>query len=579
MKTKKMLSLLLVSTIMLTVAGGFTGCKKNEPATAPTTTDTTKPSTEAKKDDDQYLKLVFIEPTTLDPNESQDTSSGTIVNELQEGLARTKTVDGKDIIVPAGAEKWETSSDGLTWTFHLRDYKWSDGVQVTAQHYVDSFRRLLDKDNAFPYAYFAYEIKGAEEFNAGTGKAEDVAVVAKDDKTLVITLARPTPYFEKKLAFTAFQPVRLDIIKAGGENWKTDATKQVYCGPYKIKEWVRDNSISFEKNPTYWDAENVFIKLVEMRDIPEFSTQAQLFETQQLDVTGSKQEYIEKWKADAKAGKFQFSSGDAPGAYYLGFNWEGGPSGLMSNKKIRLAMSMAFDREDYLNTLLNRYTPAYGWIPKSITAGNDVFRTVSKEPLKELATEYVNNPEKIQALFKEGLKELGKDTTDLSKIKIKYITYGATAAAKQANEWWQQQFKKNIGIDLTVEELGNYTLYSAAKKDMKKWDVFVSGWIGDFDDPINFLDLFASKDDNNSMKYGNPEYTKIIKELATQIDPATRLKQYQRLEELLVKEDVALAPIYYTDTRRFVQNYVKDFMYPQFGMTYEWRWAYTSGRK
>lgn len=575
MKTKKMLSLLLVSTFMLTAALGFTGCKKDKPEAV---TPVTKPTAEVKKDADQKLTLVFIEPETLDPNEAQDGNSFTVLNAVHEGLARVKVVDNKDVIEPAGAEKWETSADGLTWTFHLRDYKWSDGKQVTAQQYVDSFRRLLDKENAFAYAYFAYEIKGAEAFNLGTGKAEDVAVVAKDDKTLVITLVRPTPYFEKKLAFKAFLPIRLDVIKAGGENWKTEPTKQVYCGPYVIKEWVRNSSMIYEKNPTYWDAKNVFINTVEMNDIPEFSTQAQLFESQQLDVTGATQDFIKKWQDEAKAGKFQYAEGNVPTTWYLGFNQKGGPSGLMGNKKIRLAMALAFDRDDYINTLVNRFTPAYGWVPLSLQAGKEEFRAVSKEPLKDLAAEYAGKPEKLQALFKEGLKELGKDTTDLSKIQLKYITSGTSAAAKQANEWWQQQFKKNLGVNLVVEVLGNNTLYTQAKTDMK-WDACMGGWGADFDDPINFLDMFASENDNNSIKFVNAEYSKIVKDLDTELDPAVRLKQYQKLEEILVKDEVGFAPIYYSDTRRFLQNYVKDFMYPTFGATYEWRWAYTSGRK
>ncbi|MBW9145542.1 peptide ABC transporter substrate-binding protein [Clostridium sp. CM027] len=569
MKTKRILSLLLTSTMMLTVATGLVGCKKDK-ATVSTNTST-------KKDDDQHLKVPLVEPLTLDSNEASDGFSFTVINEIQEGLTRIKVVDGKDKIEPGGAKSWETSKDGLTWTFHLRDYKWSDGVPVTAQQYVDSFQRLLKKDNAFSYAYYAYEIKGAEDFNNGTGKSEDVGVVAKDDKTLAINLVRPTPYFEKKLSFVNFGPIRLDVIKKGGEKWKTDSSKQVYCGPYKIKEWVKNNSMTFEKNPSYWDAENVFIKTVDMNAIPEFSTQAQLFESSQLDVTGCSQEYVKKWQDEAKAGKFQYNEGEDPTTGYLAFNNDGGPSGLMSNKKIRLAMSLAFDREDYVKTLLSRYSPAYGWIPKSLQSGKDVYREQVKEPLKDLATEYVNKPEKLQALFKEGLKELGKDT-DLSKIKLKYIAMGDTSAKKQTNEWWQQQFKTNLGIELSVEVFGTTPLLQQARKD-RKWDACYGGWGADFDDPISFFEMFSSKGDNNIIKYNNPEYNKKIKELETEINPANRLKKYQKLEEMLVKDDVALAPIYYQDTRRFSQNYVKDFMSPHFGGMYEWRWAYTSGRK
>lgn len=569
MKTKKVLSLILAAAMMLTIPSGLVGCKTNKKPTPSVTT--------TKKDADQHLKLILIEPATLDPNEAQDTSTSTILTETQEGLARTKVINGKDTIVPAGAKSWEISKDGLTWTFHLRDYKWSDGVPVTAQQYVDSFRRLLDQNNAFAYAYFAYEIKGAEDYNLGKGKAEDVGVVAKDDKTLVITLCRPTPYFEKKIAFVNFQPVRLDVIKKGGDSWKTDPSKQVYCGPYTIKSWVKNNSITLEKNPTYWDASNVYIKTVDMNDIQEFSTQAQLFETQQLDVTGSTQDYIKKWQEAAKQGKFQYGTGDVPTTEYLAFNNKGGLSGLMSNKKIRLALALSFDRKDYIDTLTNRYSPAYGWIPKTIQSGKTVYRDAVKEPLKELAAKYEKKPEKLKELFKEGLKELGKDT-DLSKVKLKYVTYGSSTTVKETNEWWQQQFKKNLGIDVSVDVLGNYTLFSATRKS-GKWDILMDGWSADFDDPINFLDFFASDNTNNSLKYSNPDYTKMVDDLDNEKDPAVRLKQYQKLEKLLIADDVAFAPIYYGDTRRFLQNYVKDFMYPRFGTIYEWRWAYTSGRK
>jgi oligopeptide transport system substrate-binding protein len=579
MKSKKWLSALLVGAMVFTSAFSFAGCKKEtpvDPNPAPTPPTTEQPT--SKKDENQFLKLVFIEPETLDPNEASDTSSFTIISATQEGLARVKVVNDEDKIEPAGAKSWEVSPDGLVWTFHLREeHKWSDGVPVKAQHYVDSFMRLLNKDNAFAYSYFIYEIKGAQAFNLGEGKPEDVGVKAIDDKTLQITLERPTPYFEKKLAFTAFFPIRLDVIEKGGENWKVDHTAQVYCGPYKIKDWVRNNSISFEKNTDYWDAENVYIKTIEMNDIPEFATQAQLFESKELDVTGARQEYIEKWTAEAKTGKFVAGVGDVATSNYVGFNNEGGPSGIMSNKKVRLAMSMAFDRQEYLNTLLGRYTPAYGWVPKSMHSGNDIYRDVTKEPLKDMAAEYVNKPEKIQALFKEGLKELGKDTNDLKSIKIKFVTYGDTAASKQAQEWWEQQFEKNLGIDFEVEVLGNYTLWKQAVDDMK-FDVMTYGWVGDFDDPINFLDMFLSDSGNNGVKFSNAEFDKIVKELDKEVDQAKRLKAYQRLEEILVKEEAGIAPLYYGDTRRFLQNYVKDFMYPKFGPIYEWRWAYTEGR-
>lgn len=577
MKSKKWLSILLTAIVMAGSVLAFSGCGKDSDSGEKTEPKNTTEVTEGKKDEEQYLKTILIQPVTLDPNESGDAESSSIIAEVQEGLVRAKVVDGKDILEPAAAESWDISDDGLVWTFKLRDMNWSDGVKLTAQHFVDSYRRILDKNNGFPYAGFLYDIKGAEAFYNGTGKVEDIGVGAKDDNTLVITLERPTPYFEKKLVNTAFFPNRIDVIEKGGENWNTDPTKHVYCGPYKIKEWVRDNKLVLEKNQDYWDAENVFIETVEMSKIDEFATQAQLFEAGDLDVTGARQEYVKKWLEAADSGQFQVLTAEKPSTSYVGFNYQGGPSGLMGNKKIRLAMSLSLDREDYLNTLVGRYTPAYAFVPKAIDIGNDNYREKATEPLKEMADEYKNNPEKLQVLFKEGLKELGKDTNDLSKIKIKYLTYGSTAASKQEQEWYQQQFEKNLGIKLDIEVLPDFGVWLKAREDMK-FDISGFAWGADFDDPISFLDQFETNNANNSVKFSNAEYDKICKELLTETDQNKRLEKYQKLEEILVKEEAVIAPMYYWDVRMFKQNWLKDFMSPKIGPTYEWRWAYTEGR-
>lgn len=534
--------------------------------------------TEAKKDKNQSLTLVFLEPKSLDTNAVYDSSTAVIIGAVQEGLIRVKNTGGADEIVAAGAEKWETSSDGLTWTFHLRDYKWSDGKPVIAQHFVDSVLRLLEKSNAFPYAVSAYDIKNAQAYNLGKAKAEEVGVKAVDDKTLQFTLERPVSAFLAKIVYPVFKPIRLDAIKAGGENWATDITKQVYSGPYKIKEWVRNNSITLVKNPDYWDAKNVFIETVNMNDIPEFATQAQLFETQQLDVTGSSQEYIAKWTQAAQEGKWQSFAGDTPSTSYLAFNQKnGGFSGLMGNAKIRKAISVAYDREELVSAIYGRYSPAYGYVSKSLSIGKDDYRKVVDEPLKADAAKFRNNPAEIQKLFREGLKELGKDTANLKDIKLTYITSGTDALSKQRQEWWKQQLEKNLGITIDMKVYGDTKLYTQDRKDFK-FDLFFGAWNGDYNDPMTFLDMWESVNGNNYAGYNNPEYDTLLKSLSTITDTAKRLEVYKKLEAMLVQQDAAIAPVYYGDTRRFVQNYVKDFCFPMFGPTYEWRWAYISGK-
>ena len=570
MKTKKWLSSLLIATTCFSTAGVLVGCGSDK--------DDKKEPT-ANKDENQFLKLILIEPQTLDPNEANDMDTFTALAAVQEGLFRAqRTEDGQEKIVNAASKEHTVSDDGLVWTFKLRDMKWSDGKEVTAQHFVDSFIRLLDKDKAFPYAYFAYDIKNAKDYNLGKAKAEDVAVKAKDDKTLEITLANPTPHFQKKLIMASFYPIRLDAIEKGGSTWNSDISKQVYCGPYTIKEWTKENSITFEKNPNYWDKENVFINTVYMNAMPEFSTQAQLFETQQLDVTGSRQEYVEKWTKSAEEGKWKFLKENTPASDYFGFNMKtGGPSGIMKNQKIRKAMALAFDREEFLNVLYARYTPSTGLIPNAITSNGKEFRKEVPEPLKADYDKYKNNKDKLQELFKEGLKELGKDTNNLKDIKIKYITSGKNAFATQLQEWLKQQFEKNLGITFEIEILGDSKLYSQAKKELK-FDMIWLGWVGDFNDPLTFLEIWESTGGNNFSGFSNKEYDDVLAKLNGEIDESKRFEHYKKLESILVKEEVAISPIMYGDNRRFVQNYVKNMQYPLFGPTYEWRWAYTEGR-
>lgn len=568
------LSVLIASTVLFSACAGNKDKKTVDDSNSKPGTETT----EVKKDKNQSLTLVFLEPQSLDTNSVYDSSTATIIGAVQEGLVRVKNTGGADELVAAGAEKWETSSDGLTWTFHLREYKWSDGKPVTAQHFVDSVIRLLEKSNAFPYAFFAYDIKNAHAYNLGNAKAEDVGVKAIDDKTLQFTLEKPVSAFLAKIAYPVFNPIRLDVIKAGGENWATDITKQVYCGPYKIKEWVRDNSITLVKNPDYWDAKNVSIETVNMNDIPEFATQAQLFETQQLDVTGSTQEYIAKWTQAAKEGKWQGFAGDTPSTAYLAFNQKtGGLSGLMGNAKIRKAISVAFDREELVSVIYGRYSPAYGYVSKSLSIGKDEYRKVVEEPLKADAAKYKNNTVEIQKLLHEGLKELGKDTANLKDIKLIFITTGTDALSKQRQEWWKQQLEKNLGITIEMKVYGDTKIYNQDRKAFK-FDLCFLAWNGDYNDPMTFLDMWESTNENNYAGYNSPEYDGLLKSLSNINDTAKRLDVYKKLENMLIQQDAAIAPVYYSDTRRFVQNYVKDFGFPMFGPTYEWRWAYISGK-
>lgn len=530
------------------------------------------------KDSEQVLNTIYFDVATLDANDTTDNQSSTILNAVEEGLVRIENKGDSDEIVPAGAEKWETSEDGLTWTFNLRKMDWSDGKPVVAQHYVDSFMRILNPDNGFAYSFLAYDISGAEEYNTGKGAVDAVEIKALDDYTLEFKLKHPLPYFVSKVSYAVFHPIRLDIIEKLGDKYASDITERVYNGPFKIESWDNGNSMVLVKNDTYWDAKNVNLEKINMTKIKEFATQAQLFEAQELDISGAQTDYIEQWTKRADAGEFQKRTGEDPGSFYLYFNQTSETAnGILKNSKIRKAIGLSLDRDVYTKDLVGRFQSAYGIVPTAINAGDDNYRGEVEEPLAADAKTYVNNKEKLQELFKEGLKELGLPTDDLSKYELTYLAQGDSELQKQRAEWLAQQINGNLGIKINVETQGDWGLYLNTM-DKLEYDFTMSGWSADYNDPMTFLDIWTSNGGNNHSGYANADYDKLLASVYKETDQAKVTEIYKELENKLVNEDAVISPVYYTDKYTFYQNYVKDIEFTSFGGVYEFKHAYIEGK-
>ncbi|MDF2673332.1 MAG: hypothetical protein K0R09_1597, partial [Clostridiales bacterium] len=471
---------------------------------------------------------------------------------------------------------WNVSEDGLVYTFKLRDAKWSDGQAVTAQQFVDSWKRLLDPEKAFGYAYFAYDIKNATKYNAGEASVEEVGVKALDEKTLEVTLERPTPYFIKKVGFKNLFPIRMDIVDAQGETYGADYSTMVWNGPFKITEYISNNKTVLEKNTEYWDAEHVKLDKITMQSITETSTQMQMFESKQLDITGASSDYLVKYAEQAKNGDFVHQSGSLASTFYFGFNNQtGGPSGLFLNAKVRKAFALVLDREDLTKNVYGRYMPAYGWNPPRITVGDKEYRSVVDQPMLDLKAEY-DTIEKITALYKEGLTELGKDPN--GTYEVIYLTSGTDAVNKARQEYYQNSFQKLPGVTVNLQVAADsnqfWDLFDALEYDMT-----MSGWIGDYDDPMTFFDMWVTGGGNNGVKYTSAEYDKLINEdILKETEDAKRIEVFSKAEKVLLN-DMPIAPIFYQDANRFQHNYVKGVMYPLFGAEYELKEAYTEGRE
>ncbi|MDI9217589.1 peptide ABC transporter substrate-binding protein [Clostridium tertium] len=567
---KRFISLLAIGLSCMMILGG---CGKKGPEQSEN-----GGSSSVQMDSEQVLNTIYFEVATLDANDTTDNQSSSILSAVEEGLVRIENSGKGDEIVPAGAEKWEASEDGLTWTFHLRKMNWSDGEPVVAKHYVDSFKRILNPDNGFAYSFLAYDIEGAEEYNTGKGSLDSVGIKATDDYTLEFKLKHSVPYFVSKVSYAVFHPIRLDIIEKLGDQYASNIADRVYSGPFKIESWDNGNSMVLVKNDTYWDADNVYLQKINMTKIQEFATQAQLFEAQELDITGAQTDYIEKWTERADAGEFQKLTGEDPGSFYLYFNQKSeSANGILKNAKIRKAIGLSIDRDVYTKDLVGRFQSAYGVVPTAINVGDEKYRDKVEGPLESDAKTYVNNKEKLQELFKEGLKELGLQTDDLSKYELTYLSQGSSELQKQRSEWLAQQVNGNLGIKINVETQGDWGVYLSIM-DKLEYDFTMSGWSADYNDPMSFLDIWVSNGGNNHTGYADTEYDELLKSVYKETEQDKVTEIYKKLENKLVNEDAVISPVYYTDKYAFYQNYVKDIQFTSFGSVYEFKHAYIQGK-
>jgi oligopeptide transport system substrate-binding protein len=559
MKSKKILASLLVLSMMASVA--LVGCGKGEGKS--------EDAASGDMDKDQYVNLFLkAEPKTIDQSKSSDLYSSEVLTNCQEALTRViQDENGADKIEKGMAESWETSEDGLTWTFKLRDAKWSDGKPVTAEQFVYGITRTLDQNTASPYAFLLYPIANAAEFNSGKVKAEELGVKAIDEKTVEFTLKSPCAYFLQLTYFKVMQPQREDIIEQHGDKYGSEANTMVYCGPFTISEWVHNNKVEFVKNPEYWDAENVKLEKATMKIIKEESARMNEMLNGSLDMGPVvKTEWIEKLDA---TGNFEIRKGYDGSTTFTFFNHK---DKLFSNAKIRKAFIIAEDRENKIKTLRKGLgEEALSFVPKKVEIGGEEYRTKNSElPIKDLIDE---NPDP-KVLLVEGMKELGLGE-DPSTITIKYLQSGTDAQAKEYAEFQQSVYKERLGINVEVD----YVEWAQFQERTDNFDfqVAAQAWGGDYNDPNTFLDIWVTGTNAVSTGWSNEKYDELIAKAGATVDPAERTELFKQAEKILIYEDGVISPEAWRFKNTYVRKYVKNVNTALFGST-DLKYTYTSGR-
>ena len=548
MNTKKWLGLGVAVTMLSGLA--LAGCSKDESTTP---TDQSSAPT-----DEQVLNLTFGgEVPTLDLSVATDTASFTVLGQINEGLTR---FDETGKVVPGVAKDWEISPDGLTYTFHLRDdAKWSDGSPVKAQDFEYSWKRTLDPATGSTYAFMVAWIKGGEAYNGGKGKAEDVAIKSIDDKTLEVKLESAKPYFLDQMAFPLFFPLKKEFVEQQGKQYGADGDKVLSNGPFAMDKWEHEQNLAIKKNDTYWDKDKVKLESVNFIIVKDQGAKENLYQAGQIDRFGLVREQVDTFKDSAEFSR----QADLSTGYFL-FNQN---RKIFTNKKIRLAMTYAVNADQYADVIYHDgSTGANGLIPPGTRGLNGEFRNENGDVMKR-----TDNVPKAKQLLQEGLKELGM--TEFPAVKL---LMSDTDSAKKGAEFVKEEWRKNLGINVEIENVpGKLRLKRTTERD---YDVVFTNWIGDYNDPMTFLDMWITKGDQNKGDWSNTKYDELVKAAQTEPDAEKRMKALYDAEKVLMDE-MPIGPVYFSATSFATRPYVKNWVSRNFGPEMDLKTTYIEGKK
>lgn len=558
MKKAKLVSLLgiaLTSTIVLAACGGGSGSDK--------ASDSASKDSSGKMAKKQELNLIeSAEIPTMDSVMNTDTVGSIVMNNVFEGLYR-QDLDNNPVLGMA-AEEPKISDDKLTYTFKIRDdAKWSNGDPVTAGDFVFSCRRLVDPTTAAPYSYMMDGvIANASAVIAGEKQPDELGVKAVDDKTLEIQLERAVPYFKGLLSLAMYYPQNEKFVTEQGEKYASNSDALVYNGPFKLAAWDGTGlSWEYDKNDTYWDKDTVKLDKINVDVVKETSTALNLYDDGQIDRMVLTGEYVQTRQDNPDLKKFPTSS-----VFFLKFNQErSGKSTPLANENIRKALSMAFDKQAYADTVLqNGSLPANGLVPDELAKNpkND------KDFRKENGDLSKYDAKKAQEFWKKGLKELSVDKLDLEFLS------DDTENAKRSSEFMQGQLEENLdGLKITLRNVPFKVRID--NNDKQDYDIQLSGWGADFSDPINFLELFETGNGNNKSGFSNEKYDSLLKEISTTslTDSEKRWEQMLEAEKVLF-DNGAIAPIYQRYWAVLEKPTVTDIGYHLVGGDYSYKWTY-----
>lgn len=475
---------------------------------------------------------------------------------------------GKNGKPTAGLAKTGTvSKDGKTWTFKIRDSKWSNGDPIVAQDFVYSWRRSLNPKTASPYAYLFSGVKNADAIIAGKKSPNALGISAPDKKTVVVKLNRPIAYFKVLMAYPLFGPQNEKVVKKYGNRYATKAQYQVYSGPFKIKGWNGTNDTwSFVKNNDYWDKKAVKLNKIHYQVVKSNNTGYQMYQQGKLDLTPLSSEQVKNLKSNNDFTQYPYSL-----VRFLLYNFKDKNAvnrKALNNKNIRLALSLSIDRDIVTKKVLgNGSTLPKGFVANDLAANPKTGIDFAKEQAVKNTVDY--NPALAKKYWQKGLQEIGQKS-----LTFDVLSSNDKADSDQLTQYLQSQWTKELkGIKINITNIPDKSTTSRAQQG--NFDIYLSHWGGDFNDPMTFMQIPMTGTSYNYGKWSNSEYDNLVKKAGNQDanNPDTRWNDLISAAKI-VNSNQAITPIYQQTTAYLQNKRVHGIIHNTAGTQWSYKYAY-----
>ncbi|HAP67182.1 MAG TPA: oligopeptide-binding protein oppA [Nitrospinae bacterium] len=477
------------------------------------------------KNSNIFRMSISTEPPTLDWSLATDGVSFNVIASIMEGLTE---FDEKLNPKPAIASKWDVSGDGKIYTFYLRkDVFWTDGKPVTAYDFEYSWKRLLNPQTAAEYAYFLYDILNAYEYNSGKIKdPELVGIKAISPGVLEVRLKKPIVYFPSITTFMVTFPQRKDIIEKYGDRW-TEPENIITNGPFKLTKWRHEYQLILKANEKYYNGKPK-VNTIKLFVVNERNTALTLYETGDLDMVSLPPEAIPSYREKSEYKNIPLLRG-----YYYGFNVHKKP---FDDGRIRRGFAMAINKEELPRILNGGEIPTDSWISKDMLAHNP-----------KIGVKF--NPEEAKRILSNAGFPNGKGLPPITLI------FNTDPVNSLIAENVQFQWKRNLNVEVKLDNQEWKVFLKRLKTDTPA--VFRLGWGADYPDPDNFMTLFTTDSGNNNTGWSNKRYDELINMARGEGDREKRINMYDEAQRILLEEDIAIIPLFFTAQNVLIKPYVK----------------------